>query len=117
MNQELKIKDKSLFRVLLENNENGSVVTLNVQYRMHPILSEFPSRYIYQGGIENGVTSIQRYKPWHDTNLGVLRFFDNEESYHSTATNQSLANEDEAEDIACLVRHLIKHYKEQVLLY
>lgn len=28
---------------------------LNVQYRMHPVLSEFPSQMFYEGQLQNGV--------------------------------------------------------------
>jgi hypothetical protein len=31
-----------------------------VQYRMHPILSEFPSNTFYEGTLQNGVTHAER---------------------------------------------------------
>ena len=33
---------------------------LQVQYRMHPCLSEFPSNIFYEGSLQNGVTSQER---------------------------------------------------------
>jgi len=33
-----------------------SPIRLNVQYRMHPCLSEFPSNMFYEGSLQNGVT-------------------------------------------------------------
>ncbi|KAJ1910637.1 ATP-dependent RNA helicase [Tieghemiomyces parasiticus] len=36
---------------------------LQVQYRMHPCLSEFPSNMFYEGSLQNGVTAPQRLRP------------------------------------------------------
>lgn len=35
-------------------------IRLEVQYRMHPCLSEFPSNMFYEGSLQNGVTKEQR---------------------------------------------------------
>ena len=32
-------------------------IRLQVQYRMHPCLSEFPSNTFYEGTLQNGVTT------------------------------------------------------------
>lgn len=42
---------------------------LQVQYRMHPCLSEFPSNTFYEGTLQNGVTVAERSQrevdfPW-----------------------------------------------------
>lgn len=42
----------SLFDRHLRHHEPA--VTLGVQYRMHPLLSEFPNRYTYRGRLRNG---------------------------------------------------------------
>ncbi len=34
-----------------------------VQYRMHPALSEFPSNSFYEGTLQNGVTMAERIQP------------------------------------------------------
>ena len=44
-------------------------IRLNVQYRMHPCLSEFPSNMFYEGSLQNGVTTQERLRrnvdfPW-----------------------------------------------------
>ncbi|CAK9299184.1 unnamed protein product [Gordionus sp. m RMFG-2023] len=44
-------------------------IRLQVQYRMHPALSAFPSNIFYEGSLQNGVTSIDRIQtalefPW-----------------------------------------------------
>lgn len=45
---------QSLFErlVYLENRP----IRLQVQYRMHPALSSFPSNVFYEGSLQNGVT-------------------------------------------------------------
>lgn len=35
-------------------------IRLQVQYRMHPALSEFPSNMFYEGSLQNGVTKMER---------------------------------------------------------
>ena len=35
-------------------------ITLNVQYRMHPVLSAFPNKYFYHGMLHNGVNGNDR---------------------------------------------------------
>ncbi|KAL1915089.1 uncharacterized protein VTP21DRAFT_7570 [Calcarisporiella thermophila] len=44
-------------------------IRLQVQYRMHPCLSEFPSNMFYEGTLQNGVTAQERLRkhvdfPW-----------------------------------------------------
>ncbi|KAG0235529.1 ATP-dependent helicase NAM7 [Actinomortierella wolfii] len=44
-------------------------IRLQVQYRMHPCLSEFPSNMFYEGSLQNGVTTAERLRkhvdfPW-----------------------------------------------------
>jgi regulator of nonsense transcripts 1 len=44
-------------------------IRLQVQYRMHPCLSDFPSNFFYEGTLQNGVTVSERLKkdldfPW-----------------------------------------------------
>jgi regulator of nonsense transcripts 1 len=58
---------QSLFErlVLLSNRP----IRLQVQYRMHPCLSEFPSNMFYEGTLQNGVTAPERLRknvdfPW-----------------------------------------------------
>jgi regulator of nonsense transcripts 1 len=38
-------------------------IRLNIQYRMHPCLSEWPSNIFYEGSLQNGVTTKQRSAP------------------------------------------------------
>ncbi|KAI9189782.1 ATP-dependent RNA helicase [Blastocladiella emersonii ATCC 22665] len=38
-------------------------IRLQVQYRMHPCLSNFPSNMFYEGSLQNGVTAAERLRP------------------------------------------------------
>ena len=40
-----------------------STVFLNVQYRMHPVISAFPSSYFYEGKLLDGITGAARPSP------------------------------------------------------
>ena len=42
---------------------NWCVWVVQVQYRMHPALSEFPSNSFYEGTLQNGVTMAERIQP------------------------------------------------------
>ena len=45
-----------LFQVVL----NMKPFRLEVQYRMHPELSKFPSNFFYEGSLQNGVSGDER---------------------------------------------------------
>lgn len=52
-------------------------VRLQVQYRMHPCLSEFPSNVFYEGALQNGVTEAERTNtlvafPWPDPSKCIM---------------------------------------------
>lgn len=60
---------QSLFERLI--NLGIRPIRLQVQYRMHPCLSEFPSNTFYEGSLQNGVTVGERIRrsldfPWPD---------------------------------------------------
>jgi len=58
--------DQSLFKRLQINNPD-SVYLLNVQYRMHPHISNFPSRHFYNSKIINSMNMDKlRFQPWHN---------------------------------------------------
>ena len=85
---------------------------LQVQYRMHPKLSEFPSNTFYDGNLQNGVTSDDRIYfnvnfPW--PNVKKPTFF-----YHIvgkeefSASGTSYLNREEADFIETIVKSLLK---------
>ncbi len=85
---------------------------LQVQYRMHPKLSEFPSNTFYDGNLQNGVNSDERIYfnvnfPW--PNVKKPTFF-----YHIvgkeefSASGTSYLNREEADFIEVIVKTLLK---------
>lgn len=79
---------------------------LNVQYRMHPMLSEWPSNSFYNGSLKNGITSLARM---NKTELPFPTFFyvcyGNEES---SSTGTSFLNVLEANYVKNIIQSLIK---------
>lgn len=45
-------------------------IRLQVQYRMHPALSAFPSNIFYEGSLQNGVTAGNT---WQGANEGYVK--------------------------------------------
>ena len=84
---------------------------LQVQYRMHPKLSEFPSNTFYDGNLQNGVTSDERtyYNVNIWPNVKKPTFF-----YHIvgkeefSASGTSYLNREEADFIETIVKSLLK---------
>ncbi|KAK3905016.1 SEN1 N terminal-domain-containing protein [Staphylotrichum tortipilum] len=88
--------DQSLF-VRMQKNHAKDVHLLDMQYRMHPEISKFPSREFYEGLLQDGADMGQlRLQPWHQSALlGPYRFFDVKGSQERGPKNQSLVNEEE----------------------
>ena len=85
---------------------------LEVQYRMHPALSEFPSQTFYEGALQNGVTLADRTLasdlfPWPRADMPLL-------FYHSSGTEEisgsgtSYLNRAEALNIERIVTQFIR---------
>lgn len=90
--------DQSLF-VRMQQNHPQHVHLLDTQYRMHPQISEFPSREFYEGKLYDGNDmSRLRLQPWHESKLlGPYRFFDVEGVQEKGRKGQSLVNSNELE--------------------
>ncbi|KAL2020987.1 hypothetical protein VTK56DRAFT_7761 [Thermocarpiscus australiensis] len=88
--------DQSLF-VRMQKNHGKDVHLLDMQYRMHPEISMFPSREFYEGLLQDGADMAKlRLQPWHQSVLlGPYRFFDVKGSQERGPKNQSLVNEEE----------------------
>ncbi len=86
-------------------------VRLQVQYRMHPALSEFPSNIFYEGSLQNGVTSEERQTnnqfrwPVQDKPMFFYCSLGQEE-YSSSGT--SYLNRTEAANVEKLVTTLLR---------
>ncbi|KAG1677719.1 hypothetical protein FOA52_001031 [Chlamydomonas sp. UWO 241] len=84
---------------------------LQVQYRMHPSLSEFPNTEFYSGRLVDGVSPSARPRPRTSPTLwpshgASLVFIDVEDGKEVVTAGGSKANEAEAAVVVRLLRHL-----------
>lgn len=87
-------------------------IRLEVQYRMHPALSEFPSNMFYEGTLQNGVTSDQRVAknstfPWPVENQPMM-FWGNYGREEISASGHSYLNRVEAMNAERVVSRLFR---------
>ena len=85
---------------------------LQVQYRMHPKLSEFPSNSFYDGNLQNGVTSDDRIYfnvnfPWPNPKKPTF-FYHIVGKEEFSASGTSYINREEADFIDTIVKTLLK---------
>jgi regulator of nonsense transcripts 1 len=102
--------DRSMFERLMQVGIRP--IRLQVQYRMHPSLSEFPSNMFYDGSLQNGVTITERIRPeldfsWPNPNVPMflLSCFGSEEL---ASTGTSYLNRVEAATVEKIVTKLLK---------
>jgi len=87
-------------------------IRLEVQYRMHPCLSEFPSNMFYEGVLQNGVAASERILhgidfPWPDPERPHLFYVQlGQEEIASSGT--SYLNRTEASNVERIVTQLLK---------
>jgi len=102
---------RSLFeRLILLGNRP---VRLQVQYRMHPALSEFPSNVFYEGSLQNGVTSSERQCPglgfqWPSADKPMFFYCSTGQEEYS-ASGTSYLNRTEAANVEKLVTLWLKN--------
>lgn len=94
-------------------------IRLQVQYRMHPALSEFPSNMFYEGSLQNGVTEADRqlisspdYQgkedfPWPVPNKPMF-FYSITGMEEISASGTSYLNRTEASYVEKVVSHLLR---------
>ena len=108
---------QSLFeRLVLIGNRP---IRLQVQYRMHPSLSEFPSNMFYEGSLQNGVTEADRQLlttsgytgkedfPWPVPNKPMF-FYSISGMEEISASGTSYLNRTEASYVEKIVTHLLR---------
>lgn len=105
--------DQSLF-VRMQQNHPKSVHLLDMQYRMHPQISAFPSKEFYEGQLKDGQDMLWlRQQPWHrSTLLGPYRFFDVQGVQERGHKGQSLVNTRELEVALQMYDRFSKDYRE-----
>jgi regulator of nonsense transcripts 1 len=102
--------NQSLFeRMILLGNKP---IRLQVQYRMHPCLSEFPSNMFYEGTLQNGVTAPERIRknvdfPWPQPSTPML-FHQNLGQEEISSSGTSYLNRTEAANVEKIVTRFFK---------
>ncbi|PKY28059.1 hypothetical protein RhiirB3_416650 [Rhizophagus irregularis] len=87
-------------------------IRLQVQYRMHPCLSEFPSNMFYEGSLQNGVTTQDRLKknvdfPWPAPETPMF-FHSNLGQEEISSSGTSYLNRTEASNCEKVVTKFLK---------
>lgn len=100
----------SLFERLV--NLGTVPIRLQIQYRMHPCLSEFPSNMFYDGSLQNGVTTNQRLRrdidfPWPVVDNPMM-FWSNLGAEEISASGTSYLNRTEASNVEKIVTRFFK---------
>lgn len=105
--------EQSLF-VRMQANSPNDVHLLDIQYRMHPEISLFPSRAFYDNKLLDGPGMTQlRTKPWHESSiLAPYRFFDVKGTQQRATTGHSLVNFAELEVALQLYHRLTTDCKD-----
>lgn len=101
---------QSLFERLV--GLNMTPIRLNVQYRMHPCLSEYPSNMFYDGTLQNGVTQQHRIRrdvdfPWPVRDMPMM-FWSNLGTEEISASATSYLNRSEATNVEKVVTRFFK---------
>ena len=87
-------------------------IRLQVQYRMHPCLSEFPSNMFYEGTLQNGVTAPERLRknvdfPWPLPTLPMF-FFQNLGQEEISSSGTSFLNRTEASNVEKIITQFFR---------
>lgn len=105
--------NQSLF---VRMEKNSTPYLLNVQYRMHPSISVFPSVEFYKGRLKDGpnMATITK-KPWHESNaLAPYKFYDIVSGRHEQNNKtMSYINVEEAKVAVELVDYLLRKYENK----
>ncbi|KAJ4147646.1 hypothetical protein LMH87_002156 [Akanthomyces muscarius] len=105
--------DQSLF-VRMQQNHPKSVHLLDMQYRMHPEISSFPSKEFYEGQLHDGQDMAGlRQQPWHKSALlGPYRFFDVQGAQERGSRGRSLVNTRELDVALQMYDRFRKEYSQ-----
>lgn len=102
---------RSLFERLILLNHRP--IRLQIQYRMHPALSEFPSNTFYDGFLQNGVTADERRQaasilPWPIPDVPMF-FYSSMGQEELSSSGTSYLNRAEAIAVEKIVSMMLKN--------
>mmetsp|Transcript_17356 Transcript_17356/g.31283 ORF Transcript_17356/g.31283 Transcript_17356/m.31283 type:complete len:854 (+) Transcript_17356:3455-6016(+) len=102
--------DRSLFERLVSLGNRP--YRLHVQYRMHPVISEFPSNTFYEGSLQNGVSIAERvYEgldfPWPVPDKPIF-FYNSIGLEEISASGTSYLNRSEAYNVEKIVTSFLR---------
>ncbi|KAN0048055.1 hypothetical protein ACTA71_002446 [Dictyostelium dimigraforme] len=102
----------SLFQRLM--NSGMAPTVLKTQYRMHPLISKFPSKIFYRGELEDG-NNVREYKQdYYDdptSRFGPLVFYDLFDKHGEVRSSYySLRNPTEVKLAKLIIDQLLTHY-------
>ncbi|CAL5992832.1 DNA_helicase [Hexamita inflata] len=105
----------SLFQRLL--NCKFPFTRLNIQYRMHPALIEYPNKKFYEGSICSGVQASDRLLPVRENNAPIVQDHFPSQMIHvqngqeeQSLQSRSYLNRQECEETVVLVNKLLNTY-------
>ncbi|EGN98396.1 hypothetical protein SERLA73DRAFT_109860 [Serpula lacrymans var. lacrymans S7.3] len=103
--------NQSLF-VRLQKHRPEAVHLLSIQYRMHPDISQLPSRIFYQGRLLDGPDmDVKTKQPWHShPKFGTYRFFNVSKGQEQEAGGHSLKNNLESQVAVAMYSRLCKEF-------
>ncbi|KAI9443210.1 SEN1 N terminal-domain-containing protein [Lactarius indigo] len=103
--------NQSLF-VRLQKLDPDAVHLLSIQYRMHPDISQLPSRVFYKGLLKDGPKMAEKTaRPWHESHLfGPYSFFNVVRGQESSGSSHSLMNQAEVQVAVALYARLLKEF-------
>lgn len=106
--------EQSLF-VRMQKQHPDLVYLLDVQYRMHPEISVFPSREFYNGKLSDGPDMFEKNtRPWHHHYpFTPFRFFDVQSKHQVHLLTRSLFNKSEANMVLDMVLEIQKFVKPE----
>ncbi|RKP26206.1 AAA domain-containing protein, partial [Syncephalis pseudoplumigaleata] len=102
---------RSLFE-RIQTMQPASVDLLAVQYRMHPLISRFPSHIFYQGQIKDGPGMAERTQaPWHQSDLfAPFVFYNVADGREQSYGGRSFSNLREIEVVIGLIDRLVSQF-------
>lgn len=101
---------EQLLFVRMQRTHPQLVYLLDVQYRMHPQILQFPSREFYHARLHDGPGMLEaNTRPWHSVfPLTPYRFFDVVGKHQQSAQTKSLYNHAEAVVVLEMVEELMR---------